>query len=146
MRLDRKAKLFTIVALGAIIADQVTKALASRLPLGADITLVQGLFSITHAKNTGAAFSMFHGQNAVLIAVTLVVFGGIAWHYRKMPESHAACWALIVGGATGNLIDRIRIGAVTDFISFPFWPAFNIADMAVTIGALVLIYRLWREK
>jgi signal peptidase II len=146
MRLDAKARAFSLVALGAVLLDQLTKAAVSRLPLGADIALVPGVLSITHARNTGAAFSMFHGQNAPLIIVTLAVLAGIAWHWRKMPAGHAPYWALIVGGAIGNLIDRVRIGGVTDFIAFSFWPAFNVADVAVTLGALLLAYRLWREK
>jgi signal peptidase II len=97
-------------------------------------------FSISYITNTGAAFGMFQGSNIILMLVSLAVIVFILLFYKSIPCSFAYSVGigLVLGGAVGNLIDRIFFGFVTDFIAFSFFPAFNIADSCITIGALIL--------
>jgi signal peptidase II len=135
-----------VVALVVIVLDQVSKQLVrSSLTLGAVRHLLPGL-TLVHATNSGVAFSLFSGSAG---AVTVLAFIGLAVllaffvRYRAQP----LLWlptGLITGGALGNLTDRLRDGAVTDFIKLPDWPAFNLADSAITLGVLALILILGR--
>jgi signal peptidase II len=111
-----------------------------------------GFLRITHVQNTGAAFGIFPGHSsAIKIAamvgiVVLVVMGYLV--YRHIPalvtRLNIVAFGLILGGMVGNLIDRWRMGYVTDFIDLSVWPAFNIADSATTIGAVIIAYSLIR--
>ncbi|MCS7260217.1 MAG: signal peptidase II [Anaerolineae bacterium] len=107
------------------------------------------VFRITHVTNTGAAFGLFpnHGSFFILIAVIVVI--AIVLYYHRLP---AEDWlvrislGLQLGGAMGNLIDRLRFGYVIDFIDISFWPVFNLADASITAGVLLIIYQLWRTE
>jgi len=148
MRLHARANdwRFLWIVLGIVVIDQLTKFFASRIPLGTDIPLLGDFLALTHAQNTGAAFSMLQGQNIILAAITIIILATIAWYYPKIKKEQLVLVALITGGAMGNLIDRVRLGYVTDLIRISIWPAFNVADAAVTIGALVLAYHIIKEK
>ena len=144
---------FFIIGLLIVVADQLSKA-------GISSTLIQGhtlfdigFFRIIHTHNTGAAFGLFQGYSDVLkvistIGVSVVLLCALlARHYFPVVDNMLgmAALGLIFGGTLGNLIDRFRQGYVTDFIDFSFWPTFNIADSAVTIGVIILVYSLLRQ-
>jgi signal peptidase II len=129
-----------LVAAAVVIADQLTKQLVrSSIALGATRHLLPGV-TLVHAQNSGIAFSLLTGSEAGVIVVTLVVVAAILGYFARQGERRGmwlAC-GLIVGGALGNLVDRLRAGLVTDFIKLPHWPAFNLADAAITLGVLSL--------
>ncbi len=141
-----KDKTFALIVGVIVLLDQAAKFLASRLPLDTEVPIIGSFFSLTHVRNTGAAFGIFHNQNIILIVMMILVLGAVAWYYTRIPKDQLPFVALICGGALGNLIDRIYLGSVIDFIHLSFWPAFNVADIAVTIGAILLVYRMWKEK
>jgi signal peptidase II len=129
-----------VLAAAVLIADQLTKALVrSSIALGATRHLLPGV-TLVHAQNSGVAFSLLTGSEVGVIVVTLVVVAAILAYFAKQggrPGMWLAC-GLVVGGALGNLLDRLRTGLVTDFIKLPHWPAFNLADAAITLGVLTL--------
>ena len=134
-------------------ADQATKALVrGRFQLGESLTVIDGFFDIARVHNTGTAFGFMNGvdfplKSLVLAGIALVALGGLALYLISLPAQQ---WlartglALILGGAIGNLIDRIAFGYVTDFVdvyvgTWHFW-AFNIADAAITVGVALMIF------
>lgn len=140
-RPGRKPTVVVLIAGAVLAADQLTKALVrAYLPPGASFP-ADWPVRLTHVTNTGAAFGLFTNQSLVLTFVAFFAIGLIVYYYRKMPDG---AWPLRValglqlGGAAGNLIDRLRQGYVTDFIDLRFWPVFNIADSAITVGAVLL--------
>lgn len=138
---------------GAILAlDQWTKWLIERhLPEQAQIALVPGFFSLSHVTNTGVAFGLFASEDGRaswgLVAVGLLALAVIAasfWHTARGERRSLAALALVLGGAVGNLLDRVVAGAVTDFLAVFIgsyrWPDFNVADSAISIGLALLIW------
>ena len=123
--------------------DQLTKALViMRLAPGESHPLLPSLISLTHVQNTGAAFGLFKGRQFFFIGLSLVVMAWLVWElrtHRSMAPILRWGSALILGGAAGNLIDRVRHGSVTDFIDLHVWPVFNLGDSAITIGVTLLI-------
>lgn len=143
---------YFLIALVVVIADQFTKWLISNnLGLHDSISIIPGLFRITHVQNQGAAFGLFadspsEWKVAALIAfsvLALVVVSVLLWKNSSTISSTGIALSLILGGAVGNLWDRIVLGHVTDFLHFYIgrhqWPDFNIADSAIVIGALLLV-------
>ncbi len=144
-----------IVAVVVVALDQATKAWVVNT-LGAPearnaITLIPGWLEFRHDQNTGAAFSNFQGQNAFLIILGLVIIGGLVYYYRALPKGRPALQiavGAVLGGAIGNIIDRVRLGHVTDWIhffhtsSFNF-PTFNIADSCISVGMIVIALYLF---
>jgi signal peptidase II len=137
------------LALGVVLADQVTKALVlARFSLGERVELT-GFFNMVLVYNKGAAFSFLSDaggwQTPALVVFALVAIGVVGTFIVRSPGRHMLCTglALILGGALGNLIDRLRYGQVVDFLDFHaagwHWPAFNVADSAITVGAALLI-------
>jgi signal peptidase II len=129
------------VCIAVIAADQVSKAVVrASLATGHHTGSFLG-FRIAHAKNTGVAFGFLGGGGALVIAVTVLALGLVLVWFWRSPDRPGLWLAagLIAGGALGNLIDRIRLGSVTDFIDPPLWPTFNVADMAITIGAVIIV-------
>jgi signal peptidase II len=142
-------RLFITAAI-VIIIDQISKQLISSLMQeGQSITLINNFLYITYVRNPGAAFGLFPYQTAFFIIITLVVAALILYYYRILSEDHR--WlrfslALQLGGALGNLIDRIRGGYVVDFINFTVWPpVFNLADSAIVIGIGIFLIAFWRD-
>lgn len=134
---------------GAIfLFDQLTKSMVNAwLPEGVSHPLVPGLLLLTHVRNPGTAFGLLRSSGPLLTIVTIVaiVFIISYWTYvhRHEPRSGTILlWglALPLGGAAGNLLDRIRLGHVVDFIDFRVWPVFNVADSAITVGACLVAY------
>ena len=133
-----------LVLAGVLLVDQVTKRLVqSGIAEGEHDNVFFGV-DLVHVRNHGVAFGAFAGGGtivAVVIAVALVAL--VVWFLRHTTTPLA--WlptGLLLGGAVGNIFDRIRDGAVTDFVKFPAWPAFNVADVAITFGVLTLLYVL----
>jgi signal peptidase II len=137
-----------IAALFVIAADQITKsAVVAALREGESQPIIGDLLRLTHIKNTGAAFGMLRGLGGVLALAALVgVIAFAAVVVRQPPPLTSIGAALVAAGAMGNLIDRLfREGGVVDFVDFRYWPAFNVADSAITIGAVLLLWAGMRE-
>ncbi len=143
--LDAKDRLFAIVVLAIVFLDQATKFLALTIPSGTAVPVIGNFLALVKYQNTGAVFGILQNQNIILSIITLIVLLAIGFYYRRMPKAWTIYAALICGGAMGNLVDRIRLGYVIDFIRFSFWPAFNVADAAITIGALGILWMMWKE-
>ena len=131
-----------------LAADQATKALVrANVEVGSRDGILPGV-ELVHTRNTGVAFSLFQGSGAPLIVLTVAAMAGMLVFFARNP-ARAGAWVpvgLLVGGAAGNLIDRLARGSVTDFIDLPLWPAFNVADVAITFGVLALLYVLERPR
>ena len=144
----RTAALTACVAVGVVVADQVTKAIVrSNITRFEEHELFLSI-KLINTRNTGVAFSMFSGGGPLVVIIALIALGALLAFFVTHLHRRLV-WlptGLLIGGAAGNLIDRIRLGAVTDFIKFPHWPAFNVADICVTFGVLSLIYVLERVK
>ncbi|RUM89944.1 MAG: signal peptidase II [Thermodesulfatator sp.] len=148
---------FFIIAITVLVLDQLSKNLViSRFFLHESVPVIPGFFSLTYIRNTGAAFGILAGQEAwrhiFFQTVSLLALGAIVYLFWTSRRDALALWgaSLVFGGAAGNLIDRIRFGYVVDFLDFFLgryhWPAFNIADSAITIGAFVLAFKFLREQ
>jgi signal peptidase II len=133
-----------IVLAAVIAADQLSKHFVrADIPVG-QVNKFLPAVNLVDVRNTGVAFSLFSGGGALVLAFTFVALAGLVAYFSFRPDK-PGLWiptGLLVGGAIGNLIDRVIHGAVTDFIKLPLWPAFNIADMSITFGVLSLLYVL----
>jgi signal peptidase II len=131
------------VAAGVVALDQLTKALIARsLEPGASVAVLGSLLSFTRRSNTGGAFSMLQDCPLVLVVVSAVVLVGVlALGPRLAGPGRMGLVGLgmVAGGAAGNLLDRLRLGNVADFIDFHFWPVFNVADIGITVGAALVV-------
>ena len=140
-------KRYFLIAGIIIVLDQTAKALArAYVPLGSSAQLLP-FMKLSHILNTGSAFGLFKGMNVVLIVVSILVIGYLLYKTKTIcAEKHLPIWCgLVLGGAVGNLVDRLVFGAVTDFIDFGFWPAFNVADSALTVGVIGLLWHFRKE-
>jgi len=130
-----------VVAAAAILADQVTKQVVGRtLALGESVDIV-GPFSIHHVENSGIAFGLFASRTTFVIAITAVAVGWMLWFFARSGRRHPVlpvALGLILGGSIANLVDRVRLGHVTDFLDFVAWPAFNLADTFIVVGVALL--------
>ncbi|MBL8122627.1 MAG: signal peptidase II [Blastocatellia bacterium] len=149
---------YLAIAGGVFLIDQSSKAWAvRRLRLGDDIQLIPGFLNFAYAQNTGVAFSMLddHGSTGrwglsivALIAGTLVVY--FFWRTPRTDDRILGALALLLAGIVGNVVDRIRLGFVVDFIDVQFgswhYPTFNVADMAIVCGALLLVIDMFLVK
>ncbi|NVM22158.1 MAG: signal peptidase II [Desulfobacterales bacterium] len=156
-----KRKYTTLLVLAAIIVlvDQITKEIVTHtLSLHENLEVIPGFFSLTHIRNTGGAFGLFAGKatwvrTLFFLAVSLLALGIIFSLYTKIAPGKplvAAALAMVFGGALGNLIDRFRFGEVVDFLDFHIgaahWPAFNVADSAISVGVGVLCFLVLLKK
>jgi signal peptidase II len=133
---------FFLIAATVLGLDQLTKSIVRReLAIGESWPSDDWLVKITHVTNSGAAFGILQGQGAFLTVTAIVAIGAIFFYYAFPPlESGLLRLALglQLGGAVGNLLDRVRFGHVTDFFHFPHYPAFNIADSSIVVGLVVI--------
>ncbi len=138
-----KRALFWGAAATVIGIDQLTKAIVrASLERGESWPHTGSPVHIRYVTNTGAAFGILQDQTAFLIVMTLIGLAAIYLYYRYPPFDHAVvpiAIGMMLGGAAGNLIDRIRLGRVTDFIDVGPWPAFNLADSSITIGIAIIL-------
>ena len=152
--------LIVLIVVGVVFADQITKfSIVTRFGLGENLPVIQGLFDLRYVRNTGAAWGIFAGHNLPLIILSLVMLVVIFTYRRQFlydSRLHRVAGGLMTAGIIGNLIDRIRMGYVIDFLDFytgpKHFPAFNIADSAICVGVSlyiltqVLEIRLERKK
>ncbi|MBI2102726.1 signal peptidase II [Candidatus Woesearchaeota archaeon] len=135
---------FSIITAATVLLDQVTKFLVVILRPEWNL-LIADLHLIT---NTGAGFGLFQDKTIILGIISLLVSLGMILYYHKIPKHYSLQLfsALFLGGVIGNLIDRFFRGYVVDFIDLRFWPAFNVADAAISLAVVGLIYHLWRDE
>jgi signal peptidase II len=133
------------VALAAIFADQLTKSIVSgQLALGEEVGVI-GPFSIHHVQNSGIAFGLFASATSIVIVLTAVAVAWMALFFARSGSRHPVLpvgLGLVMGGSASNLIDRIRLGHVTDFLDLRYWPAFNLADAFIVVGVAILLLTL----
>ncbi|QSV47081.1 signal peptidase II [Geobacter benzoatilyticus] len=150
-------RIFAAVTAASLVIDQATKVLVDRtMALYQSIPVIDGFFSITYMRNRGAAFSFladFDYRRPFFIAITLVAIAVIVVTFRKLRDDQrlaAFSLSLIFSGAVGNLIDRVRLGEVIDFLDVFWkthhWPAFNVADSAICVGVALLALDMFREE
>ena len=144
---------FTVAAL-VVICDQASKRIIWEIyQYNGGTDVLDGVFRITLSKNTGAVMGILSGSQPLLIVITIVSIGALvyfAYRMRYAPAVKRVCLGLILGGAFGNLIDSLATGEVLDFIDMGIgryrWPTYNVADIAVTVGAAVLILGFIRHE
>ena len=133
-----------LVAAAAVAADQASKAIVrATIDRGDAVELILGL-ELVNVRNRGIAFGMFSDGGVLLVLFAVGALAALLVFFARHRD-RPLVWlptGLLIGGATGNLIDRTREGAVTDFIDLSWWPAFNVADIAITLGVLSLLYVL----
>ena len=157
--MNKKHGVFLITLLLVVGLDQVSKMyISSVMSLHASSPVIDGFFSITYVRNPGAAFGLFANatpmfRSLFLITVSATAIVMILWFLAKNKSAGMLltfALSLILGGAVGNLVDRIRFGDVVDFLDFYIvschWPAFNVADSAISVGAVLLIVEMFRKK
>jgi len=141
-----------IVGFVIVLLDQAAKvAVRQAFILGESRSVIEGYFNLTYLRNTGAVWGLFQSQNEWLIVLSLLVLVLIAVFYRWLVDQrgvHRVAMGLMLGGIVGNLIDRIKLGWVTDYLDFYWhashWPSFNIADSAICVGVIIyLVSSLW---
>lgn len=148
-------KAFAMITGLIVLLDQATKFLVlARMPLYDSIPVIEGFFNLTHVRNPGGAFGFMAAgsqgvRNLLFVGVSIVAMGLIVYFYRSTPKTYpylASALAMIFGGAVGNLIDRLRFGEVVDFLDVYVgayhWPAFNVADSAISVGITIFIAHL----
>jgi signal peptidase II len=133
-----------VVMVVVLVADRISKsAVVSGIAVGDVHKFLPGV-QLVHVRNSGVAFGFLSGGGALVLIVTLLALSALLVYFVLRPQ-RPLLWlptGLLLGGALGNLIDRVASGSVTDFIKFPLWPAFNLADTAITFGVLSLLYVL----
>jgi signal peptidase II len=139
--LRRPATAALIAVALVVAADQVSKW-AVRAAGGSLPWHIAGGLRIVLEHNSGISFGRFSGGGALLLAAVIVVTVSVSFALLVSPRSFAFGLALILGGSLGNLVDRLRVGSVTDFVVVYWWPPFNFADAAIFLGTLVVIYHL----
>jgi signal peptidase II len=157
--LKKKYILFFFPVVIILLLDQVTKSLVMlNMTLGESVTVIDGFFNITYIRNPGAAFGFLADSSPTFrsiffLGVAVMAIIMILYLIKKISDEKrllTVCLSLILGGAVGNLIDRVRFGEVTDFLDFYLfsyhWPAFNVADSAITVGAIILVLEMVKKK
>jgi signal peptidase II len=135
------------VCAAVLVIDQVAKAVIEHNIVTGERVDVLGPLKLTLSHNEGVAFGLAGGSGAPLVVVTLIALGVVLYLFSRNP-ARPGMWiatGLLAGGAIGNLADRVRVGAVTDFIELPHWPPFNVADMSITAGVILLVLIYLRE-
>jgi signal peptidase II len=133
------------VALAALGADQLTKSIVTnRLDLNDQVHVV-GPFSIHHVTNSGIAFGLFASATSIVILLTGLAVAWMLYFFARSGSRHPVlpvALGLVIGGSVSNLLDRVRLGHVTDFLDFRYWPAFNLADTFIVVGVAALLLAL----
>jgi signal peptidase II len=152
--MPRRTLLVVAIAAATLLLDQWTKRVVlNTLAPGeswppASEPAILGTFRFTRVANDGVAFGLFQGRGDLFVVVALVVVAGLLVYQHRLPAQDRLvrlALALQVGGALGNLVDRLRFGHVVDFLHFHFWPVFNVADSAISVGVVLLAWQLWRQ-
>lgn len=151
--MTRRTSLFLACAAAVVALDQATKwVAASRLETGESVSVLSDFIRLTLVHNTGAAFGLFPGSRLPFIVVSVLAIGVVLYLFLRetyRSVTNRVLLGCILGGAVGNLVDRVRLGWVVDFIDVGIgtarWPVFNVADSAVTLGVLLLAWNLARS-
>ena len=157
--MNSKFKLVLVLLIAIVALDQASKAIVDRtMPLYHSIPVIDSVFSLTYIRNTGAAFGILARSGEAfrrifLIGFSIAAIGFIVLMLRRLPRHEkvlTVALGFILGGAIGNLIDRLLYGEVIDFLDFYWshyhWPAFNVADSFITVGVVVILFRLALTK
>jgi signal peptidase II len=134
--------IFVIVAAAVFVLDRVTKTIvAAQVPYGGEVAVIDHVLGITNVHNSGAAFGMAPAFAPIFLGASILVAIGLAVYVFRTPATDFmyALLGLVMGGTVGNGYERLVNGTVIDFINFHFWPVFNVADSAVSIGVVLLI-------
>ena len=142
------------LTLVVILLDMISKYIVSRLLIvNESVMIIKNFFNITYVRNTGAAFSIFSGNTFLVMIVSFIIIIGIILYISKNKPSNKIdkiSYSLILGGAIGNFIDRIIYGYVRDFIEIDIfgwdYPIFNLADVFVVVGVILLVIATWRGR
>lgn len=138
--------LFWITAILVLMIDQGTKFIVKNsMTIYDSIPLIPNIFHLTYIENPGAAFGLLANQRVFFIVITSVILIAVIYFYYQLKGEHILlriALGMVVGGAIGNLIDRLRMGMVIDFFDFRIWPVFNIADSAIVLGMIYISYQL----
>jgi len=158
-RLKRDYIAFLLIGASVALVDQITKGLIiDRFMLHESMEIIPGFFNITYIRNTGGAFGVLAGEASrwrigLFLAVSCMALGIILYLYMRIPRGKTwldAGLAMTFGGAVGNVIDRVRLGEVVDFLDFHVgtlhWPAFNVADSSISIGVGIFCFYLIFKK
>ncbi len=141
MRAAVWARVGLVLAL-VVLIDQVTKALVRNgVDVGEEDSILPAI-SLVHVRNTGVAFGAFSGGGIIVVVLVVGALSALLYYFVTHIDK-PLIWlptGMLLGGSIGNIIDRVRDGAVTDFVKLPAWPAFNVADMSITFGVLVLLW------
>ena len=134
--------LFAVIALCVFALDRLTKSIVSaNVPFGTEVALIDHVVGITNVHNSGAAFGFAPAGAAIFLTASMLVSVGLVVYVARNPGDLRtdAILGLILGGTLGNGFDRLAYGTVTDFINFHFWPVFNVADSAISLGVVALL-------
>jgi signal peptidase II len=143
-----------VIAAVVVLLDQITKAVVVRTlgppEAGNSTTIIPRVLDFRHDENTGAAFNLFQGRSTTLLIIGVIVIGVLIYYYRALPQGNPLLRAAVggvLGGAVGNIVDRVRLGHVTDWIHVTHYPTFNVADSCITLGMITLaIYLLFLDR
>jgi len=154
-----KYRIIAIISGLVVILDQITKIVVDKtIPLHHTIEIIPNFVALTYLRNTGAAFGFLAGEYSAyrmvfFVVVAIIAIGCIFYLLKTLDAEKKfllVSLSLILGGALGNLADRLRLGEVIDFILLHYyslhWPAFNVADSAITIGVVLLIFQMIRQR
>lgn len=146
-----RARVLALAGLTAgvvVVADQAVKALVRReVGLGDRSDLVGGALRLVHVENDGVAFGQLSGNATLIGAVVALALGALLWFFLANLDTPLV-WlptGMLLGGALGNVVDRLRAGVVTDYLKLPSWPAFNLADLCITFGVIGLLVVVERD-
>ncbi|MBN2369535.1 MAG: signal peptidase II [Vicinamibacteria bacterium] len=158
-RARRRFAFYAVIVVSVFVADQIIKRIVDRLfMLHESHEIIPGMLNLTHTRNWGAAFGLFSdrtlpAQTVILTLVSMAALVAIFLYFIRLPAGRVlphAGLSLVLGGALGNLADRIRVGYVTDFVDVYWreyhWPTFNVADSAITIGVGLLLIDMLRDR
>lgn len=142
--------LISLLGISIILLDQITKYyVVTHMHLGQSRAVIDNIFHFTYVLNPGAAFGILQNQTLFFVVVAVVLISAATYFFPKIPAEQSLLrlgLGLQVGGAIGNLIDRLRTGSVIDFLDFRIWPVFNVADIAIVTGVGLIIISLFTES
>lgn len=138
-----------LTALAVFALDFATKLVVKRYMVpGETIPIIPGVFNLTHVRNPGAAFGLLANRTTFFVVITVLVIALILYYSKQIAGAKtlvSVSLGLQLGGAVGNLLDRVRFGVVTDFFDFHYWPVFNIADSAIVVGVGLFFLQMWTQ-
>lgn len=139
-----------LTAIAVTILDQVVKwFVQGHMELGESIPLIPHIFHLTYIMNPGAAFGILEYQHTFFLGIVVILFAAYLIMRRRIPKNPVYFpigIGMVLGGALGNAIDRVRYQGVVDFFDFRVWPIFNVADIAICVGMALILWYFWRHS